>query len=60
MLKQHFTYNSNKKKELLHWSQQLYLKPTPLQPSLLLEDHVVETVKQYANPVAETVRDLRC
>jgi hypothetical protein len=38
--------------------QQLYLKTTPLQPSLLLEDHVAETVKQYANPVAETVRDL--
>jgi hypothetical protein len=57
MLKQHFTYNSNKK-ELLHWPQQLYLKPTPLQPLLLLEDHAAEIVKQYANPVAETVRDL--
>jgi hypothetical protein len=30
------------------------------QPSLLLEDHVVETVKQDTNPVAETTRDLRC
>jgi hypothetical protein len=30
------------------------------QPSLLLEDHVAETVKQDANPVAETSRDLQC
>jgi hypothetical protein len=45
---------------MLHWPQQLYHKPTPLQPSLLLEDHVAETIKQYANPVAEIVRDLRC
>jgi hypothetical protein len=57
MMKQYFTYNSNKK-EILHWPQQLYLNPTPLQPMLLLEDHVAETVKQYANPIAETVRDL--